>query len=209
MNTSMNNNIRNLPPSGSDVPIDPSIVDAMANQVLAALKNGVAASSNGATSKAIAAPPTAASSDSAWLSFSKGLDDLAKSSPQLVTALTSSLVKSARQALAGTDAAVPSTDDFVKGISVTSKGNVQAYWWGFQIYLSHQDLQSFVPGATAVNAVVAVVGGLVAGPWSPWIAAAAAFITAALNLLKGMDTGSGVFVSMSWFAPGAFVPTQA
>lgn len=36
---------------------------------------------------------------------------------------------------------------------------------------------------------------------------AAVFIAGALRLLRELDQGRGVYISMSWFAAGAFVPT--
>jgi hypothetical protein len=47
----------------------------------------------------------------------------------------------------------------------------------------------------------------VTGPAAPFIAIAAVFIAGALGLLKSLDQGYGVYISMSWFAPGIFVPT--
>ena len=41
-----------------------------------------------------------------------------------------------------------------------------------------------------------------------WIDIIAPFVVATATLLRALDRGRGVYISMSWFAPGAFVPTS-
>ncbi len=60
--------------------------------------------------------------------------------------------------------------------------------------------------AQPVNAIVAAIGP-VTGPAAPFILAAAGFVAGALKLLKNLDHGHGVYVSMSWVTPGVFIPT--
>jgi len=83
----------------------------------------------------------------------------------------------------------------------------RAFWWGFHIQISHEDLQAFVKSADPVNALIGAIGGAIPSPAAPFIALAAAFVAGALQLLGSLDKGHGVYVSMSWFAPGVFVPT--
>ena len=83
----------------------------------------------------------------------------------------------------------------------------RAFWWGFHIEISHGDLQSFLGVANPINAIVAAIGP-VTGPAAPFVALVAGFIAGALGLLAGLDRGRGVYISMSWFAPGVFVPTS-
>lgn len=83
---------------------------------------------------------------------------------------------------------------------------VRAFWWGFHIEASSQGLSDFAASADPVAAIIAAIGP-VTGPAAPWIALAAAFFAGALALLKSLDRGKGVYISMSWFAPGVFVPT--
>lgn len=83
----------------------------------------------------------------------------------------------------------------------------RAFWWGFHIEISHQDLAVFLGSAQPINSVIGAIGAGVPSPAAPFIALAAAFIAGALALLKGLDKGSGVYVSMSWFMPGVFIPT--
>jgi hypothetical protein len=84
---------------------------------------------------------------------------------------------------------------------------VRTFWWGFHIEISHQDLSAFLNTATPINAVAAAIGP-VTGPAAPFVALVAGFIAGALEVLRGLDRGRGAYVSMSWFAPGVFVPTS-
>jgi metacaspase-1 len=83
---------------------------------------------------------------------------------------------------------------------------VRAFWWGFHIECSSQGLRDFLSVADPVNAFAAAIGP-VTGPAAPFVLAAAAFVGGALQLLRNLDHGNGVYISMSWFAPGIFVPT--
>ncbi len=84
----------------------------------------------------------------------------------------------------------------------------RAFWWGFHIEISHEDLQVFLSSADPINAVIGAIGGGIPSPAAPFIAIAAAFVAGALGLLRSLDRGRGVYVSMSWFAPGIFIPTS-
>jgi hypothetical protein len=84
---------------------------------------------------------------------------------------------------------------------------VRAFWWGFHIECSSQGLRDFIGGASSVNDIAAAIGP-VTGPAAPWVTLAAAFISGALALLQSLDRGNGVYISMSWFALGIFVPTS-
>lgn len=84
---------------------------------------------------------------------------------------------------------------------------VRAFWWGFHVEISHQDLATFLGAAIPVNSIAAAIGP-VTGPAAPFVALVAGVIAATLEALRGLDRGRGVYVSMSWFAPGVFVPTS-
>ncbi len=83
---------------------------------------------------------------------------------------------------------------------------VRAFWWGFHIEVPHQDLAGFLSAAVPINAIAAAIGPAT-GPAAPFVALAAGFIAGALTALRQLDRGRGVYISMSWFAPGVFVPT--
>jgi hypothetical protein len=144
--------------------------------------------------------------------FATRLDELVSSSPELRRAVEETMSRSARQALAFGDGPLPSMAEFVDSLHhapVVGKGGttVRGDWWGFQIMVSHEDLDVFLATAVPLSAITAT---LVAGLWppaAPFIAIAAAFIAGALALLKSLDRGRGVCISMSWFAAGVFVPT--
>jgi hypothetical protein len=82
------------------------------------------------------------------------------------------------------------------------------YWWGFNIEISHSALDTFINSAEPINTIISTLGGSTSGAAAPWIKLAAVFIAGALKLLKTLDKGRGVYISMSWFAPGIFIPTS-
>jgi hypothetical protein len=89
-----------------------------------------------------------------------------------------------------------------------SRGTVvRSFWWGFHIQISHDDLRRFLSVANPISAVAAAVGPI-SGPAAPFAGLATGFVAGALALLKGVDRCRGVYVSMSWFAPGVFVTTS-
>lgn len=92
-------------------------------------------------------------------------------------------------------------------VSVRGGTVVRVFWWGFHIEISHEDLEAFINSFDPINAVIAAIGAGVSGPAAPWITLAAAFIAGALQLLRTLDRGYGVYISMSWAFPGVFVPS--
>lgn len=104
--------------------------------------------------------------------------------------------------------------DYVGASSATGDGTrmaagapiVREFWWGFRIECSSQALRDFLSVADPVNAFAAAIGPIT-GPAAPFVLAAAAFAGGALQLLRSLDRGNGVYISMSWFAPGIFIPT--
>lgn len=157
----------------------------------------------------VVAPATKAPS---WQAFADALGQLIAANPALERTLEETVARTARLALAARDAAVPSVDEFITALRapVVARGGtvVRAFWWGFHIQISHEDLQTFLASADPINAAIGAIGGGIPSPAAPFIALAAAFVAGALGLLRSLDRGSGVYVSMSWFAPGAFVPTS-
>lgn len=93
--------------------------------------------------------------------------------------------------------------------SAAKAGTVaRAFWWGWHVEISHADLTTFLATATTVNTIVGAIGGGIPSPAQPFIVLAATFIQGALGLLKTLDRGRGVYISMSWFTPGVFIPTS-
>lgn len=155
----------------------------------------------------------AASSAPSFASFASMLSDLVARNPDLERTVQRVMVRAARQSLAQADAAVPATSEFLAALrapAVDARGGtvVRAFWWGFHVQISREDLQTFLATAEPLNAIVGTIGGGVPSPAAPFIALVAAFIAGALGLLKSLDRGRGVYVSMSWFAPGIFIPTS-
>lgn len=90
----------------------------------------------------------------------------------------------------------------------TRRGGIacETFWWGFHLVIPSNILADFIVGATTVNDVVAAIGPVTGGA-APFVEAAAGFVALGLTTLKALDKGAGIYVSMSWFAPGMFVPT--
>lgn len=107
--------------------------------------------------------------------------------------------------LAGPSA--PTRDD-VPDVATRGDGvTVRAFWWGFHVQLDHESLTEVLDSADVVNTLVGLIGGSIPSPAQPWIVVIAKFVSGAHALLRTLDHGNGIYISMSWFAPGIFVPT--
>jgi hypothetical protein len=85
---------------------------------------------------------------------------------------------------------------------------VRAFWWGFHVQFSHEDLQWVLDSADMVNNAVVAIGGSIPSPAQPFIRLIGPFVTLVHQKLRELDHGNGIYISMSWFAPGIFVPTS-
>lgn len=90
--------------------------------------------------------------------------------------------------------------------AVTGSPIVRTFWWGFHIEISSEGIQDLTDTIDPINTIISLIGSS-AGPTAPYIPIAAAFIAGALGLIKKLDQGKGIYISMSWFAPGIFIPT--
>jgi hypothetical protein len=81
------------------------------------------------------------------------------------------------------------------------------FWWGMNLKLNHEELETVLASADAVGAITGLVGGVVPGAAKAYIELIATFIKASGEVLRRVDEGYGVYISMSWFAVGMFVPT--
>ncbi|MFN0249067.1 MAG: hypothetical protein ACKV2T_19440 [Kofleriaceae bacterium] len=133
--------------------------------------------------------------------------------PDVRASVEEAMARAAREALAKHVYQVPSQADFLamlRAPAVRSRGGTvaRAFWWGFHIQISREDLMTFLSAADPINAMIGTIGGGIPSPASPFIAIAAAFVAGALGLMRSLDRGRGVYVSMLWIAPGIFVPTS-
>jgi hypothetical protein len=140
------------------------------------------------------------------IAFSKEVDHLLSTDAAFKKKFERATAKSAHAALHDAGENV-SEESILKSIQddTTTRGGVQLYgqWWGFQLYIPSPDLQSFTADAAAI---VRQISNVVSASWVQMVAT---FIAAGLGMLKSLDHGRGVWISMSWFAPGIFVPTSA
>jgi hypothetical protein len=185
---------------------DLDLIDSIASEVTRAFRAQQ-------TAPQPAPSPVSRGEDSSWMAVAAALEDLVLNNAELREAFELAIAKSVRVSMAAAGEAVPSVGEFrafLKGESFLHKGGTvaRAFFWGFHIQVSHDDLQAFLHGAGSVNTIVDAIGGSVPSPAQPWIKLAAGFVAGALGLLGSLDRGRGVYVSMSWFAPGIFIPTS-
>src|SRR5262249_33300214 len=89
---------------------------------------------------------------------------------------------------------------------------VKTFGWGFHIQFSHSEVVSIEDAVDKIKqagdlAEKAPVDGN-AGAYVKFVGALVSFIAGIVApLLKTIDQGNGIYVSMLWFAPGIFVPT--
>lgn len=81
------------------------------------------------------------------------------------------------------------------------------YWWGFQLEIPHAALVGWNASAAAPDEVTASIG-IGTGPSSQFRKRVSAWIGRRLEELLELDRGEGIYVSMTWMAPGIFVPTS-
>lgn len=63
---------------------------------------------------------------------------------------------------------------------------------------------------TTVEVLNSILSDVISIPWVGWfVAALVAYIELEWGLMKAVDRGNGVYLSMSWFAAGIFIPTTA
>jgi hypothetical protein len=188
----------------SEQHMDTDLTSAIANSMLRSLRGN---QPEPISSRSPAGPPSLAA-------FATQLDELVSASPELRRAVEETISRSARQMVAFGDASLPSTAEFLDALRappITRRGgtSIRGDWWGFQIYVSHDDLNAFLATTAPLVAITATFAAVLWPPAAPFIAAAAAFVAGILTLLKTLDRGNGVYISMSWFAAGVFVPTTA
>lgn len=145
--------------------------------------------------------------------FNEGLENTLRAKPEVRDQFERAIAISAAAALSARGLGAPGEAEMQRllreGFPAPRGGTVcRAFFWGFHIQISHEDLEAFLSGAVPVNELVGRIGGSIPSPAAPWIALAAVFVAGALALLRSLDRGNGVYVSMSWFAPGIFVPTS-
>jgi hypothetical protein len=102
-----------------------------------------------------------------------------------------------------------SVGDIAAAGDVRARGGVvvRTFWWGFHIEIDHPTLVTVLNAADTANTLIGLIGGGVPSPAAPFIAAAAAFVAGSIAVVRSLDAGNGVYISMSWFAPGVFIPT--
>jgi hypothetical protein len=84
----------------------------------------------------------------------------------------------------------------------------RAFWWGFHIQVSREDVQQLINGFGGANTFIGLLAPIVPPVIRPFLAVVRVFLEVSTAVLRALDRGRGVYISMSWFAPGIFVPTS-
>lgn len=93
--------------------------------------------------------------------------------------------------------------------SVATRGGTvaRAFWWGFHIQFSQEDTMALVQNIGAHARIISELSPLVPGAARPWLGLLQVFLNAHVAVINAVNRGRGVYLSMSWFAPGIFVTT--
>lgn len=147
-----------------------------------------------------------------WADVQAALNARARGGTDL-SALTNSIDANARAAqiaFFGGEVAVPDTDRNRGAVSAPTRGGtvVRAFWWGFHIQISHEDVRGVIDAINGAQVLIGALGSNVPAKVRPFLAPVQVFLEISKAVLQALDRGNGVYISMSWFAPGIFVPTS-
>jgi metacaspase-1 len=78
-------------------------------------------------------------------------------------------------------------------------------WWGLTMKVPHTELQNVLDSVDMVNTLVGLIGGSIPSVAQPYIILIAEFVEKNSTHIRAQDKGFGVYLSMSWFAPGVIV----
>ena len=88
----------------------------------------------------------------------------------------------------------------------TAGVTVEAFWWGFHIVIPHGAMDDFAQTLDTIDTVLGAIAGE-SGPAAPFLELAAEALKLMIGLCRTMDHGNGIYFSMTWAAPGVFIPT--
>jgi hypothetical protein len=83
---------------------------------------------------------------------------------------------------------------------------LQAFWWGFHFAIPTPFIAALEGDGVAAFALASSIRSS-AGPAAPFVPLADAYVATELALIRAVDRGRGVHLSMAWLAPGIFVST--
>lgn len=117
--------------------------------------------------------------------------------------------RSAQQALFGGYVQYADSEQTRSVISSPTRGGTvaRAFWWGFHVQISNEDVNTIVNVADGATTVLDFLLAVAPPAIKPFLAAVRIFVTLSKEVLRAVNRGRGVYISMSWFAPGLFVPT--
>jgi hypothetical protein len=81
------------------------------------------------------------------------------------------------------------------------------FWWGFHVEVDHMTLERIATSGDVVAEFLKLAGAAIPDPVRGWVDLIARFVAGSLDLLRRLDEGCGIYISMLWVAAGVFVPT--
>ncbi len=86
--------------------------------------------------------------------------------------------------------------------------SAHAFWWGFNIQISHDDVTQILNVFDGLDQFIGAISAVLPSVIRPFLGVVKIFLEVSSAVLRAVDRGRGVYISMSWFAPGVFVPTS-
>jgi hypothetical protein len=126
-----------------------------------------------------------------------------RSGPDFMSRVIAANAQAAEDAYFGPSGQSAGTRDATRGGSVA-----RFFWWGFHVQVSHEDLGFALTAADPQGPFASMLRRVLPADYARWIDIIGPFVAGASGVIRGMDRGRGVYISMSWFAPGIFVPTS-
>jgi hypothetical protein len=148
-----------------------------------------------------------------WEAVSQFLSEhgpIATRDPESLNKIIETNARNAQIALFGGPVLLPEAEQGRGMVSAPTRGGTvaRAFWWGFHIEISHEDVLQTITAVDGLNIIVAMLQNEVPPVVRPFLAVAKVFLDTSKAVLQALDRGRGVYISMSWFAPGIFVPTS-
>lgn len=148
-----------------------------------------------------------------WEEVRRFLDEQAARGATDLDALSRSIDANSHAAqvmLFGGPVQLPESDADRGTTSPATRGGTvaRAFWWGFHIQVSHEDVQVITSALDGAAMLISALGDNCPAAIRPFLPVVRVFLDVSRAVLQALDRGNGVYISMSWFAPGVFVPTS-
>ena len=86
----------------------------------------------------------------------------------------------------------------------------EAFWWGYHFVIPENVMKDLNKAGNVISVFMSLGGSIIAasgGSLAPLVAVVAAYVAAELVLMNTLDQGKGIYLSATWVAPAAIIPT--